>query len=66
MIELSSAEAEFYALTKGACCVLGVQAQLTDWDIACDLLLYSDSSSARSLATRRGLGKMRHIQTWFL
>eukprot|EP00972_Heterocapsa_arctica_P079443 11709116-Heterocapsa_arctica.AAC.1 len=33
MIGASSTEAEYYALTKGACCVLGVQAQLTDWGI---------------------------------
>ena len=63
---LSSAEAEFYALTKGACVALGSQAFLRDWGADVPIELYSDSSSARSLAQRRGLGKQRHICTRYL
>ena len=66
-VGLSSAEAEYYALTKGACHALGLEAQLADWRLdAGTLQVYSDSSSARAFSARRGLGKMRHIQTRYL
>ena len=63
---LSSAEAEYYAMTKGAAAALGLQSMLRDWKLECKIELYCDSSSARSFAQRRGLGKNRHIETRFL
>ena len=66
VIGLSSAEAEYYALCKGACQALGTQAALADLRLECTIELYSDSSSARALASRRGLGKIRHVETRFL
>ncbi len=65
-IGLSSAEAEYYAMTKGAACALGIQSLLKDWGLDNSIELYSDSSSARSFAKRRGLGKQRHIDTRYL
>ena len=56
MIGLSSAESEYYALTKGGCSGLGLQSSL-----------HTDSSSAKAIASRRGTGKStRHIQTRML
>ena len=63
---LSSAEAEYYAMSKGAASALGLQSMLRDWRIESKIELYCDSSSARSFAQRRGLGKNRHIETRFL
>ena len=65
-IGLSSAEAEYYALVRGSCFGLGMQAYYEDWDIKLRLRVHSDSSSARSFAKRRGLGKQRHVMTRFL
>ena len=59
----SSAEAEYYAITKGACLSLGIQAYLRDLGESCELVIYTDSSSAKSLTERRGLGRMRHLCT---
>ena len=64
-VGLSSAEAEYYALVRGACYGLGTQSHMQDLDIkaGANVTLRSDSSAARQFAKRRGLGKMRHIQT---
>ena len=63
---LSSAEAEYYAMTKGAAYSLGIQSLFKDWSLDLGIELYCDSSSARSFAKRRGLGKNRHIDTRYL
>ena len=65
-VGLSSAEAEYYAMTKGAACALGIQSLLKDWLIDVGIELFCDSSSARAFAKRRGLGKQRHIDTRYL
>lgn len=65
-IGLSSAEAEYYALTKGAAYALGIQSLFRDWSIELEIQMFSDSSSAISFAKRRGLGKNRHVATRYL
>ena len=65
-IGLSSGEAEYYALTKGASYGLGTQAFFEDWDLRLALRVHSDSSSAKAFAKRLGLGRQRHVQTRFL
>ena len=69
VIALSSGEAEYYAMVKAATMAIGVQA------IACDLgitwnapiRMHTDASAAIGIASRIGLGKVRHIdvtQLW--
>ena len=53
---LSSAEAEFYTITKGACLALGIQSYLRDLGESCEVVILTDSGSAKSLTERRGLG----------
>ena len=61
---LSSGEAEYYALIRGACTSLGIQSHYQDWMIDVPIQIYSDSSAARSVARRRGIGgRLRHLQT---
>lgn len=62
-IGLSSAEAEYYAAVRGASYALGTQSYMRDLDLDVKVRLHSDSSAAKQFAKRRGLGKMRHIQT---
>ena len=67
---LSSAENEYYAISAGATSGLGVQAMLADWGVDAAVRVAvevsSDSSSARAFASRRGLGRMKHVQTRYL
>ena len=64
LVALSSGEAEYYALIRGACTSLGIQSHYQDWMIDVPIQIYSDSSAARSVARRRGIGgRLRHLQT---
>ena len=62
VVALSSGEAEYYGMVKGASVALGLQAVLSDFDVHCDIVLKSDASAAIAIASRRGLGKVRHIE----
>ena len=62
LTSLSSGEAEYYGLVKGAGQGLGYQGLLIDLGIIVCLEVHCDSSAARGIAKRRGLGKMRHIE----
>jgi hypothetical protein len=62
-IALSSGESEYYGLVKGGAVGLGLQSLLQDWRLEVEIEVLSDSSAARGHVKRRGLGKMRHIQT---
>ena len=64
LVVLSSGEAEYYALIRGACTSLGIQSHYQDWMIDVPIHICSDSSAARSVARRRGIGgRLRHLQT---
>ena len=45
---------------------MSIQALMEDWGVKYDLQVYSDSSAARGTASRRGRGKLRHVQTRYL
>lgn len=62
MIALSSGEAEYYGMVKGASIGLGLQSVLKDFGITFSLELRSDASAAISISTRTGFGKVRHIE----
>ena len=66
MIALSSGEAEYYAALKGASSALGFQSMLRDLGIDPSITLYTDSSAARGIIHRAGLGKLRHLETGYL
>ena len=65
-IALSSAEAEYYAMGDNTMKSLGIKSMAEEIGIlgmSGPVVLHTDSSSAKSFASRRGLGKARHIQT---
>ena len=66
VIALSSAEAELYALLKGAAQSLGLRSMAHDFGDEPGIGLFSDASAAIAISQRNGLGKLRHIQTQFL
>ena len=66
VIGLSSGENEYYAISAGACTGLGIKGILEDWNIASTVRIVSDSSAARAFASRRGVGRVKHVQTRYL
>jgi hypothetical protein len=65
-IAQSSGEAEYYSLARSAAEGLGIQALMKDlgWDAR--VRVWVDSSAAKSIASRIGLGKIRHMEVKFL
>ena len=63
VVALSSGEAEYYALVKGASVALGVKALLEDLGVKMRIRLITDATTGKSIASRRGLGKIRHLDT---
>jgi len=46
------------------CCdIAGFQSILKDWGLEFECILYTDSAAAKSIVSRRGAGKLRHIDT---
>ena len=61
VIALSTGEAELYGLNKCGASALGLQSLLEDFGISLDIRLHTDATTGKAIATRRGLGKVRHI-----
>ena len=62
---LSSCEAEYYALVDGATRVLGLQAAAKELGVVAEEAVVeasTDSSAAKSYASRRGAGRIRHVE----
>ena len=63
LISLSSGEAEYYGCVRAASHGLGVKSMLADLGVTGKRLrVKTDASVAKSLASRRGLGGIRHIE----
>ena len=62
VVALSSGEAEYYGMVKGASMALGIQSMLKDLGVELKVRLRTDASAAKGIAARRGLGKIRHIE----
>ena len=62
-VALSSAEAEFYAAVEATQRGLGMKSIMAELGKEVGLEVYMDASAAKSFASRRGLGKMRHVDT---
>jgi len=63
---LSVGEAEYYALVTGCAEGIGLQSVLMDLGVKAEVKVWTDSSTARAVASRRGLGKLRHVELKFL
>ena len=61
-VALSSWEAEFYALVSGCAEGFGVQALADDLGYNVEVKVWTDSTSGKSIASRRGLGKVKHME----
>ena len=63
IVALSSAEAELYAIVKATVEALGVKSALEDWNVSIPVEVLADASAALAIVERRGLGKIRHLDT---
>jgi hypothetical protein len=63
-IALSSAEAEYYAMVEGTTRAVGIGSMLLELGVAVQwpIVLHSELSTARSFASRRGVGNVRNLQ----
>ena len=65
-ISLSSGESEYYGIVKCAAIGLGARSMLADFGVCADVVIRTDSSSVLAVGSRRGLGRLRHVQTRYL
>ena len=63
---LSSGEAEYYAMVGGAAEALGFQALAADLGWKMGVRVWTDSKAGKGMASRRGLGKTRHVEVKYL
>ena len=59
---LSSGESEYYALVKASSQSIGLQSMLSDICVEARIEVKTDASAAVGIASRRGLGRVRHIE----
>jgi hypothetical protein len=62
-IALSSGEAEYYGIVKGASQSIGIREIMVDLGITKQIVIKTDASAAKGIANRAGLGKLRHLET---
>ena len=63
---MSSGEAEYYAVVSGCAEGLGIHALMADMGEDMGVRVWTDSNAGRSVASRRGLGKLRHMEVKYL
>ena len=63
---MSIAEAEYYTMVKASAEALGIQALAADLGWAVRIRLCVDSSAAKAMASRSGVGRVRHMKVRFL
>ena len=63
LIALSSAESEFYGTLKAATEGIGMLSLLEDLGMKYKLAMKVDASAALGVIQRKGVGKIRHLQT---
>ena len=62
----SSGEAEYYAMVRAAAEALGLQSIMNDLGWPAGVRIWVDSSAAKSMSARIGLGKVRHMEVKYL
>ena len=63
MIALSTGESEFYALVKATSVAIGLQNMARHYGLELGITLKVDATAGRGIASRRGVGKIRHLST---
>ena len=66
VIALSSGEAEYYSLVTLVAEMCGANSLAKDWNLDYKFGINMDATAAIGIASRRGLGKVKHVHTVFL
>ena len=61
VFSFSSAEAEWFAMVKTGCLGIGTQSACKDFGVDVGIHLHTDSSAAKGIGSRRGVGKVRQL-----
>ena len=61
IVALSSGEAEYYAITRGSAAGMMVQSILQEIGCKTKLACLTDSSAAKGICHRRGVGRVKHL-----
>ena len=61
IVGLSSGEAEYYAITRGSAAGMMVQSILQEIGCKIKLACLTDSSAAKGICHRRGVGRVKHL-----
>jgi hypothetical protein len=63
VIAMSLGEAEYYSMVKGSLMGLGIKSIASDLSVVMQVVnVKTDASAAKSIASSKGLGKIRHIE----
>ena len=63
---LSTAESEYISITKGAAHALEVRSAMVELGMTFNVVCETDASAGRVLATRRGVGRVHHLDARLL
>ena len=66
IISMSSGEAEYYGIVKGASVGLGLKSMFADINTQVEVEVLTDATAAKGVASRRGLGGTRHVEVHYL
>ena len=66
VIALSSGEAEYYGLGGVLSQAMGEKATAADWNIKLEIEAVMDATAAIAIGSRKGLGRVKHIDTMYL
>ena len=66
IVALSTAESEYISITKGAAHALEVRSAMVEYGMTFNVVCETDASAARAMATRRGVGRVRHLDARLL
>ena len=65
-VALSTAESESLSITKGAAHALEVRSAMVQYGMTFNVVCETDASAGRAVATRRGVGRVRHLDARLL
>ena len=65
-VALSVGEAEYYALVSASAEAMGFKSLLKDLGCEAKIKTWTDSAAAKSIASRKGIGKVRHLEVKYL
>ena len=66
IVALSTAESEKISITKGAAHALEVRSAMVEYWMTCNVVCETDASAGRAMDTRRGVGRVHHLDARLL